>query len=230
MKNPNQSIGRFFRIMISGQAYINLLYLLASFPLGLFYFVFLVSGLSTGISLLIIWVGFPILLLVIATWWAFAGFERLLVIYCLKEDIPKMDTSSNQSMDAWARFKAYFTNPVTWKSLVYLFLKFPLGIGTFVILATLTSLTLSFLLIPLNYEFMQTSKAGIFQISHLPFWTIDSIWDTLLLALIGVALWPMTLHNTNGLAWMQAKFARMMLSIVPMDNSPKIMETTSSRQ
>jgi hypothetical protein len=54
MDHPRQTTFRFFKIIGRGQAYINLFYLLAAFPLGVFYFVFLASGLSAGISLLIV--------------------------------------------------------------------------------------------------------------------------------------------------------------------------------
>jgi hypothetical protein len=77
-------LDQFFRVMGSGQAYLNSIYLLLSFPLGIFYFVFLISGLSIGLPLLIIWVGVPILLLVGAGWWLLAAFERQMAIHWLK--------------------------------------------------------------------------------------------------------------------------------------------------
>ena len=113
MNNLNPTVGRFFRVMVSGQTYLNLIYLGAAFPLGVFYFVFLVSGLSTGISLAIIWVGIPILLLVGVAWWVLASFERFMAINLLKEDIPAIARRSSENADLWSRFKEYFVNPVT---------------------------------------------------------------------------------------------------------------------
>jgi hypothetical protein len=218
MSNPNQTIERFipFRVMVKWQSYLNLLYLLVTFPLGVFYFVFLVSGLSLGISLLIVWVGIPILLLVGFGWWLLARFERSLAVHLLNEDVPPMKRPSNPNADLWTRFKEYLTNPVTWKSLFYLLMKFPLGIATFVILTTLVSLTLAFLSMPFTYEFIPYFQAGISFGPGLPVWHIDSLGDALLGVVIGLLLWPATLHITNGLAWVHAKFARMMLSLNPM--------------
>ena len=68
----------FFGVVARPQTWLNLLYLGLSFPLGLFYFVFLTVCLSVGISLVIIWVGLFILGLTAACWWAFAAFERSL--------------------------------------------------------------------------------------------------------------------------------------------------------
>jgi len=206
---------RFFKVMGSGQAYLNLIYLLAAFPLGVFYFVFLVSGLSTGLSLLIVWAGIPILLLVGAGWWLLASFERLVAIHWLKEDIPAMAVSSNESRDIWMIFKEYLTNPVTWKSLLYLLVKFPLGIATFVIVVTSISLALAFLSMPFTYQFLPGFQIGISFGPGYPAWLIDSLGEALLGALIGLLLWPVSLHIANGLIWVHVKFARIMLSVHP---------------
>jgi len=225
MNDSNLFIDRFFRVMGSGQAYLNLLYLLTAFPLGIFYFTFLVSGLSLGISLLIIWVGIPLLLLVGAGWWGLASFERYLVIHLLKENVPEMARPSSQGTDLWTRFKKYCSNPVTWKSLLYLFLKFPLGIFTFAILVTVISLTLAFLSMPFTYDSLQFFQDVSVSIGPwLPVWYIDSMNDALLAALIGLLLWPVTLHITNVLAWVHAKFAKVMLSIDPFGKLTSITE------
>jgi hypothetical protein len=220
MEKSNQSAGQLLRVIFNRQAYQNLIYLGAAFPLGVFYFVFLVSGISLGISTLIIWLGIPILLLVGFGWWFMASFERFMAIHLLNEDIPEMARPSNESADIWTRFKEYFTNPITWKSLLYLFLKFPLGMATFVILITLISLTLAFLSMPLTFESTPPFQAGISIGLGLPVWHIDSLGDALLCVVIGLLLWPVSLHITNGLAWVHAKFARLMLSVNPFGILP----------
>ena len=215
MKYFLQTVGRFFRITYSGQAYVNLLYLLAAFPLGILYFIFLIAGLSTGISLSIIWVGIPLLLLVGFGWLALAGFERFMAIHLLKEDMP-IERPLTEGGDISARVKEHLTDPITWKSLCYLFLKFPLGMATFVILVTLISLTLVTLTMPFTFESQQFFQAGFFLGSDLPAWHIDSLSEALYCTLIGLVLLPITLHISNGLAYVHAKFARMMLSDDPM--------------
>jgi hypothetical protein len=216
MNNPNQGVLNFFSIMKNGQAYLNILYLLAAFPLGILYFVFLVSGFSLGISLVIIWVGIPILLAFGGVVWALANFERLITIHLLKEDLPAMTASSSEDADFWTRVKDRLSSPVIWKSILYLSLKFPLGIATFTVLVTLISLTLAFLAMPFFHEFMASSQAGIFLNSNTPIWTIESLGDAILLTLIGLILWPVTMHVSNGLAWIHAKFARIMLNNNPI--------------
>lgn len=214
MFNPIQIIFRFLKVMVSSQTYYNLIYLLAAFPLSVFYFVFLVSGLSLGISLSIIWVGIPILLLVGTGWWFLAKFEREMAIHWLKEEIPSMILPPVERKSTWEYFKRYFFNPVTWKSPLYLIMKFPLGIATFVILVTLVSLSLVFWTLPLTYELYDFQIGGFF--SPQSAWQIDSIGEAFLGTLTGLLLWPFTMQITNGLAWVHAKFARLMLSVDPI--------------
>lgn len=214
MIKPAQILRQFFKVMISGQAYLNLIYLLAAFPLGVFYFVFLVSGLSLGISLSILWVGIPLLLVVGMGWWMLARFERFIAIQWLKEEVPSMNLHPNKSGALWAQFKAYLSNPITWKSPVYLFLKFPLGIATFAILATLVSLTIAFLTLPLTYQVLDFQMGGFFSSNQIT-WQVDGIGEALIGTLIGLFLWPATLQLINAMTWVHAKFARVMLSIEP---------------
>lgn len=225
MDDSTQSVRRFFAVIGSGQAYLNLLYLLMTFPLGIFYFVFLVVGLALGIPLLIIWLGVPILLFVGVISWALASFERYMAISWLKEEVPAMARPFSVDADLWTRIKAHLANPVTWKSMLYLFLKFPFGILTFVVVITLVALTLAFLTMPVTYPYFQDMQVGIFLGAGLPGWQVDSMGDAVIAALIGLLLWPATLYVGNGMAWLHAKFARLMLSVDPQGETLAIVDT-----
>lgn len=218
MNNPIRSLGSFFVVIARGQSYLNLIYLLAAFPLGVFYFVFLVSGLSTGISLMIVWIGIPILFLVSAIWLLLAYFERCMAIYVLKEDVTPLAAITRDEADIWTRIKGHFINPVTWKSLLYLLLKFPLGIATFIILITMLSLTMALLTMPITYQFVDNIRIGLVISPNQPLWQINNLRDALLVSAIGFLMWPITLHLTNGLSWIHAKFARLMLGVNPLED------------
>jgi hypothetical protein len=228
MNSPDQIVGRFFRVVGSRQGYLNLIYLLLAFPLGVFYFVFLVTGLSLGISLSIVWVGIPILLVVGIGWWALANFECFMARYWLNEDIPLMEQPFSKGGDLWERLKGVLANPVTWKSPLYLFLKFPLGIASFVILITSLSLTLAFLIMPFTYQHLPNFQVGVgvFFGGGLSGWRVDSMNDALVCSLIGLMLWPVTLHISNGLARVHARFARVMLSADPLGRLTAIVRAT----
>lgn len=203
---------RVFGVVARGETYLNLLYLLLAFPLGLFYFITLVVGFSLGFSLVILLVGILILLIMLAVWIGFAAFERQLAIWLLREDIPPMTPRRlrehpGESALSWDGFTAYLGNPVTWTSLVYLFAKFPLGILSFVAVVLAVSVTGVFLTAPLTYNFVQPEVWFTWN----SVWVIDTLGDALLAFLIGVPLLFAFLHILNGLAWVSGKFAKIML-------------------
>lgn len=92
VRRPNTDDFRWFvGVPLRPQTYLNLLYLGLAFPLGIAYFVFVVLGLSLGVSLAIFVVGIPILLLVVLAALGIAAFERWLADRLLA--VPSTDTS-----------------------------------------------------------------------------------------------------------------------------------------
>lgn len=189
----------FFGVIIDPQSYLNIVYLLVAFPLGIFYFVFLITGLSLGFGLLITLVGIPILLLVLGGSWAFCKLERNVAITMLKEEIP---AASSQPIyqGLWSRVKVLLKDSVTWTGMLYLLLKFPLGIVSFTIAVTLISVSLSLLTAPIYYSYM-----------NLGFWNIDMLWEAFVLTLIGIPMVFISLHLMNGAAFLSGRLARVML-------------------
>ena len=206
----------FFGIVAEPQSYINILYLLLAFPLGIAYFVFLVTGISVGAGLIIIWVGVPILALVLAGSWAMCELERILAVSLLKEDIPHtvrgrstvtddQDLSSVERLfvGAWRRLKSHLSNRLTWTGILYLFMKFPLGISSFVMVVVLVAVTGALLAAPFYYWVDDGIDFGI--------WRVDAMWEALILTIIGIPLVFISLHLMNGAAFLQGRLARVML-------------------
>jgi len=201
-------ITKFFGVAIQGQTYLNLVYLFLAFPLGVIYFILLVTGFSLGFGLLILWVGVIILAGMFVAWWGCALFERQIAISLLQEDIPPMARNIPAGLQTWDLVKSYLANPVTWKSLAYLLVKFPLGIFTFVVLVTLITVTLGFLAAPVIFPLCSngTLYCGVADIH------IDTLWKAIGCFFVGLVLFFPTLHIFNGLAWISGRFARAMLS------------------
>lgn len=205
------ALKKFFSVAAQGQTYLNMLYLLFSFPLGLFYFVFLVSGLAIGISTIIIWIGLLFLLAVFAVWYALIVFERQLAIWMLREEIPPIVREEIPNQTTWQRFVSAVKNPVTWKGLLYLFAKFPLGVFSFVVLVTLLAVSLALLTMPIYYSlFPAQVDITLFNGIRNPV-IIDTLAEALTASLIGLLLTIVSMHILNGLAWVSGKFARVML-------------------
>lgn len=201
----------FFRVARDTQSYRNVLYLLLSFPLGVCYFVFLVTGIALGIGTLIIWIGVPILLLTITIWWQLALFERQMAMHWLNTTIPPLAYPSLMRVTLWQKAQARLTNEMTWKTLVYLFAKFPLGTFSFIVTVTLFALTLSI-----------TITGLVLGLLTAPFiWLYTLLWGTgdidiqryLLFASLGFGVTPATMHVLNWLAFVSGLFARSMLGM-----------------
>jgi hypothetical protein len=204
------NVPAFFRVVAAPQSYLNMLYLLLSFPLGTFYFVFLVTGLALGLGLIITWVGIPILAGVIALSYAFVAFERSIAIAMLKVEIGPMRTTRAPS-DLWGKFRALLTNPVTWKGIGYLTLKFPLGVASFVVLVTLISLSLALLLAPFYYQLPDV------QIGWPGGLEVDTLSEALVASVVGTALGLVSMHALNGLALLWGWLARALLGRMGAD-------------
>ena len=192
----------FFGVVADPRSYLNIVYLLLAFPLGTFYFVFLVTGFSLGFGLIITLIGIPILLLVLSGSWALCRFERQVAITLLSEDIP-LSVSRPASGGLWSRVKALLKDRVTWTGVLYLFLKFPLGIVTFTIAVTLIAVTVGFLFAP---AYMWTSDSIVWGS-----WSFDPFPWSWILTIIGIPMVFISLHLMNAIAVVFGRMTRVML-------------------
>ena len=198
---------RFFGVPFRVRTYLNLLFLLLAFPLGLIYFCFFVIGVSLGLATAILLIGFFILAFVGLGWWAFAVFERYQAIWLLGMDIPPMDKPSPKPDGVWNRVVDLLTNPVTWKSLVYLIIKLPLGIFTFIILVTLAGVSIGLIAAPFVYWWL---PYGV-NVNGPMGWQVDTLWEALIAFIVGVVFGFFSLHVLNYLAYVSGLFAQIML-------------------
>lgn len=201
----------FFGAPLRLRTYTNLLYLLLAFPLGLIYFIFLTVGLTTGFGLTIVWIGIPILALVFAGSWGLAALERQLAIHALGAEVPPMlpqiapPPGTEPAASLWRRIGAFLSNPVTWKGMAFLLLKFPLGVASFIAVVTLLATTAGFLLAPFAWYFGSWSLDFDVDFGG---WIVDSPAGAMAAGALGVVFFFVSLNLLNGLAlvwrWMAA--------------------------
>jgi hypothetical protein len=175
------------------RTYGNLLYLLLALPLGVAYFVFLSVGLTAGFGLTLIWIGIPLLALVFAGTWAFAAFERQAAIHLLGAAVPPMaPPPTGEARTAWQRAGDFFANPVTWKGMGFLLLKFPLGVVSFVATVVLLSVSGALVLAPLFWDLEGLSIDTVV-------FRVDSPGGAWACSLLGVGLIFLSLNLLNAL-------------------------------
>jgi hypothetical protein len=186
---------RFFTAPVEVRTYTNLLYLALAFPLGLIYFVLLITGLSVGFGLTIIWVGLPILALVFASSFGMSALERRLSIHLLGARVPPMSPQRTGAPEnVWKMVQEFLSNPVTWKGMAFLFLKFPLGLLSFILMVVLLSVSCGFALAPVLYRWNDL---------YLGFWVVDTLGEALLISAVGIValLVSINILNVVALAW-----------------------------
>ncbi len=185
------------------QSYLNILYLLLSLPLGVFYFAFLVAGFSLGVALLVVWVGLPILVLVLAGARALARGERQLACWLLGARIDAADPRYPGIRHPWTAFKSMVADAQTWSGTLFLFLKFPLGIVSFVLTVTLFAVSAALILVPLAFHYVPVNVGG---------WPVTSTDAALLCLAAGMLLGVVSIYTLNGVAAVWRSLACALLS------------------
>lgn len=188
-------VAEFFLAPFRLRTYTTLLYLWLAFPLGLFYFVTLVTGLSLGVGLLIVWVGVLVLLAVVLFCWTLGAFERVLAQGLLGAQVPRRPLPPVGEVGVVRWLGAVLQSPALYKSLLFLALKFPIGLAGWMLSLTGLSVSLALVFAPVAFAFGGDVD--------LWFWQPVTVADTLPLAAVGLAmLWvTLNLQNLLGLLW-----------------------------
>jgi hypothetical protein len=158
-----------------------------------------------------IWIGIPMLVLLLHICWQLAMFERRRAIDWLRVGIPPVPEEAPASIFKWSSLTARLSNRMTWKTLAYLLLKFPLGSCFFLI--TVVSLALSLII-----TIVCLLLAGI----TTPFFLLTGALQHVsepgqrprryfLFALTGFGLDIIAFRLLNGLAFLEGQLARSLL-------------------
>ncbi|MEZ4623329.1 MAG: sensor histidine kinase [Thermomicrobiales bacterium] len=201
---PTEQVSFFRRIaaVFGRQFWLNLVFLLLSFPIGLTLFVVIVTTGATGLALIITIIGLPVLAMTALTWRGGAMLERWRVRIFLGLRIPE-PYRPNPHYSVMRRLRAYAGDPAVWRDLLYTLLLFPLGVAEFTLVVVLVSIPLSLILVPVAVAFGQ-------DISYVT-WAIDSWVDGLPIAFVGLIIAFPAAILINLLAAAHRELARMLL-------------------
>jgi DNA-binding transcriptional ArsR family regulator len=165
---------------VERRTYLNLLFALLGLPLGTFYFVVIVTGLSLGAGMLITIAGIPILVFTLVVCRSLAHLERGLAASLLEQPTPRTIERPVEG-SFWQRQFRHLASSARWREVAYLLLRFPIGIATFSIAVTLVGTAGNALAEPFLVGFgLHTQICDR--------WTIDSVGEALLFVPIGVAV------------------------------------------
>ncbi len=183
-------------------------YLLLQFPLGLFYFLVIVVGLILGAALVPILVGFLVLFFTLVAASGLGRRERRIAKRFLGISIPEPIEPDDANRSRFRRLTSQLRDQTTWTILLYLVIKFPLGIVTF-------SLTVSLFFWTVGEAIGVNSGllvGGPWNPGEAPFFIIRAV-------IYGY----ISLHIINGVAFLSGRLARHMLG--PSETSIQLAAT-----
>ncbi|KAB7765536.1 hypothetical protein CEK69_17125 [Xanthomonas sp. LMG 12462] len=202
--------GRFFGVVADPRAYGSLFYMLLSLVTGIFYFTWLVTGVSVSAGLLILIVGVPLLVLFFGSVRLLSLVEGRVVEVLLGERMPRRPLYSAPEQPWLQRIGQMFTDARTWTTMLYFLLMLPLGIFYFTVFAALLSTSLLMLLAPAALFAPDVADLTV-HVGPLH-WIGSEAWLPLLLAsVLGAALFFVTLHLSRGFGKAHGLLAKHLL-------------------
>ena len=198
------------------------IHLLLNLPLGIVYFVLLVTGVSLGAGLLITLIGIPIL---IGTGWmvrTLGNIERARMNGFLGTTLRDPYRPAASETGWIARLFAIGKDPATWRDFLFLMLRLPMGTFTFIVSVATWSAALGLLASPISYWF------GMFRLQFGD-WIFDGPVAVMIATFAGVLMTLLAFGITRGLARLEAVLAAALLDASPDELRRRVADLASSR-
>jgi uncharacterized membrane protein len=206
---PRRSLlGRFFGVAAEPRTYAALFYLLLSLATGIFYFTWVVTGVSLSLGLAVLIIGIPFVILYFGSIRLLSLVEGRLVEVMLGERMPRRPMYSTRGQPLLRRIAELFTDPRVWGSQLYFVLMLPLGVVYFTIAVTGLSVALSLIALPIALLLGYGGHLFVDGYSVLdanPWWAVPAC------VIGGVLLLFVTLHVARGIGLMHAQLAKHLL-------------------
>ena len=197
---------RFFGVLIDPQAYASFLFLIFSLATGIIYFTWAVTGISLSAGFIILIFGIPFFGLFLLSIQGLALVEGRIVEAMTGIRMPRRPIFFRRDLSVWEKFKYLVSSGSTWKSILYMIIKLPMGIISFTVAVTFLSISLGIIVSPFfqvwfDIPFMQFGETEVY----------TGIWLTPVHLVVGILLVISTLHLSRGMAKLYALTARALL-------------------
>jgi uncharacterized membrane protein len=215
---PRKSwVGRFFGVIAEPRTYAALFYMVLAMATGIFYFTWVVAGISMSAGLAVLIIGVPFVILYFGSVRMLSLVEGRIVEVMLGERMPRRPLYSGRGKPWLERIKAMFVDPRTWSTQLYFLLMLPLGILYFTIAVTLLALAVSFIVAPVAVLFggaLTGVSADGWQVLNIydgQMTTSLRPWELPLVFLAGFLLLFVTLHITRFIGKWHGQLAKHLL-------------------
>ncbi|MDH5824426.1 sensor domain-containing protein [Luteimonas sp. RD2P54] len=209
--------GRFFGVAADPRAYAGLFYMVLALATGIFYFTWVVTGLSLSAGLAILIIGIPFVILFFGSVRVLSLVEGRIVEVMLGERMPRRPLYSARGRSLMQRIGDMFTDPRSWTTLLYMLLMLPLGIAYFTVAVTLLATAAALVAAPVLAA-LGIADTGIamqgWQLLYIDADTIGTgapAWALPLLFVAGVLLLFATLHLARGIGRLHGLLAKHLL-------------------
>lgn len=199
--------GRFFGIAADPRAYAALFYMVLALATGVFYFAWVVIGISLSAGFAALIIGIPFLILFLGSIRMLSLLEGRIVEVMLGERMPRRPLYGNRGRPLMQRIKDMFLDPRTWSTVLYFLAMLPLGVVYFALAVSLVAVSVSLVLAPL----------AMLPDVHVTLWMFgmdvpaEAPWMLPVLSAIGVLLLFATLHLARGVGRLHGLFAKHLL-------------------
>lgn len=201
-------IAKFFAIAVDPRAYAAMFYMVLAMATGIFYFTWVVTGLSLSAGFAILIIGIPFIVLFFATVRALSFVEGKIVEAMLGVRMPRRQLYVDRDKSIWQRMGSMFTDPRTWSTLFYMLLMLPLGIVYFCIITIGMSLALGFIAAPIVHLFGLPAGIIIHNDSDV---FLTSPFVVPLVFIAGVLLLFAMLHIAKAIGQLHGQLAKHLL-------------------
>lgn len=198
------------------------LHLLLNLPLGILYFVVLITGVALGAGLLVTFIGIPVL---VGTGWmvrTLGNIERARLNAFLGTTFQDPYRPAVPGAGWIARLVGIGKDPATWRDFLFLMLRMPMGLVTFTLTVVTWALALGLLGSPVAYWF------GLFHL-NIAGWTLTGPLAVTLATLAGVVMTLLAVGITRGLARLEAVLGAALLDASPDELRRRVSDIASSR-
>ena len=205
-QDSDSALRRFFGVYDDPNTWGTLLYMLISLVTGIFYFTWVVTGLSLSITLSLFIFGLPLAILFLLSVRGLALLEGRMVEALLGERMPRRPLFTEQNMKWLDRLKALLTDRHTWLAMLYMIIQQFLGIIYFTLVVIAFSLSLGFMALPFLQSIL---NQGVLTIGSRQYFL--PIWAFPLVVLAGFLLWTAFMHISRGIGQLHRRYAKAML-------------------
>jgi len=205
---PRRSlVGRFFGVAAEPRTYSALFYMVLALATGIFYFTWVVAGVSMTAGFGVLIIGIPFAILYFGSVRVLSLVEGRMVEVMLGERMPRRPLYTGREKPLLERIRDLFLDPRSWSTQLYFLLMLPLGIAYFTTVVIGLALSLGLIAMPFlglfgHSDAITLQGAGV---------VLDSPWSWVIGAFCGVVILFACLHLVRLVGGWHGQLAKHLL-------------------